>query len=365
MTLVDLGQGEKPVTLTEEFKRYAKEAGIDLLGYTSASPFLVGDEKREVNPRDFLPHARSIVVAALYLYGYEKNASSLPCLAGRRAGAPRGRYGPGTRTAGVAARYLEKVQREFLEKRGFKAVVSGKIPYKMAAVRSGIAYYGKNCIAYADPFGSYLRLAAVITDAELEPTDGPVKVSDCGDCNLCVEACPTNALDRPYHLIREQCICIWLGGDRIPRDGREKIGNYLRRCGFCQDVCPKNQGLAPRNEFPFEIEPMSDSPELIPLLLGSEEYYRRTLPEYVVWRAGIDTIRRNVAVALGNSGDPAAIPALTQALGFKHAETRGAAAWALGKLNAKAAQEALKKALVREKDEEVREDIEEALRIIS
>jgi epoxyqueuosine reductase len=348
---------EKTVTLTEEFKQHAKEAGIDLLGYTSASPFLVGEEKREVNPRDFLPGARSIVVAALYLYGCERSEPTLP-------GAPRGRYGPGTRTASVSARYLEKVLKGFLEKRGFQAVVSGKIPHKMAAVRSGIAYYGKNCIAYADPFGSSLRLSAVITDAELDPVDRPIEVSDCGDCNLCLEACPTNALDRPYHLIREQCICIWLGGDPIPRQGRERIGTYLRRCGFCQDVCPKNQGLALRQEFPFEIEPMSDSPELIPLLLGDEEYYKSALPEYVL-RARIDTIRRNVAVALGNSGDEAAIPALIQALKFKHAETRQAAAWALGKLNAKAAQKALKKALREEKEEEARKDIEEALRIIS
>ena len=345
------------MALTDDLKEHARNAGIDLLGCTSASPFLVGEERREVNPCDFLPDAQSIVVAACYLYGFEKIEPSEP-------GAPRGRYGPWTRASLAAARYLEKVVKEFLEERGFKAVVTGKIPHKMAAVRSGIAYYGKNCIAHADPFGSYLRLAAVITDAKLDTVDGPIEVSDCGDCNACVEACPTDALDRPYHLIREQCICIWLGGDPIPRESREKVDTYIRRCGFCQDVCPKNQGLLPRKEFPFEIEAKSDCPELIPLLLGDEEYYRRTLPEYVVWRAGIDTIRRNATIALGNSQDPAAIPALTQALGFKHTETRGVAAWALGRLGGRVAKEALSKALKEEKEKEVREEIEQALRTL-
>jgi len=345
------------MALTDDLKEYARNAGIDLLGCTSASPFLVGEERREVSPREFLPDAQSIVVAACYLYGFETNEPSLP-------GAPRGRYGPWTRASVAAARYLEKALKEFLEKRGFKAVVSGKIPHKMAAVRSGIAYYGKNCIAHADPFGSYLRLAAVITDAKLDPVDGSIEASDCEDCRACLDACPTDALDRPYHLIRERCICGWVGGGTIPRDGRDKVGTYLRRCGFCQDVCPKNQGLLPRKEFPFEIEAKSDRPELIPLLLGDEGYYKRTLPEYVLG-LGIDTIRRNVAIALGNSGDPAAIPALTQALGFKDTETRGAAAWALGRLGGKVAKEALKKALSQEKEKEVRREIEDALGLLS
>ena len=345
------------MTLTDDLKQHAKCKGINLLGCTSANPFLVGAEKREVDPHRFLPDAESIVVAACYVYGFETNEPSLP-------GAPRGKFGPWTRASLAAWHYGEKIVKEYLEKRGFKVVLTNEIPYKMAAVRSGIVYYGKNCVIHADKFGSYLKLAGVITNAKLDCMDRAIEVSDCGDCNACVDACPTKALERPYHFILDRCICAWLWGRPIPRESREKVGNYIFRCGFCQEACPKNQGLKPRKDFPFELEPKSDRPELIPLLLGKESYYIKVLPEFVM-EPGIDTIRRNVTIALGNIGDRKAIPPLIKALDFKHTETRSAVAWALGRLGGPAVKEVLKKALQEEKEKEVREEIEEALCMIS
>jgi epoxyqueuosine reductase len=341
------------MSLTDELAEYAKRRGVDLLGCTSVRPFRV-ERNAGFDPRRLLPTAKAVVVAACYVYGFEKVEPSLP-------GRPRGRLGPWTRASLAAWRHGESVVTEFLNQRGFQAVLTNDMPYKMAAVRCGIASYGKNSIVHADGFGSYLELAAVVTDAELDCVDRPVETSDCGDCNACVEACPTGALETPWQLDRARCICAWLWGRPIDRSRRDKVGSYVFRCGYCQDACPKNESLRPRERFPFELEDKADSPELIPLLLGDTEHVRAALPAFVL-EAGIDTVRRNVAIALGNSGDPAAVEPLTKALKLPDARTRAAAAWALGRLGGPAARNALRDASEREEDETVRGELAEALR---
>jgi epoxyqueuosine reductase len=218
--------------LTDDLKRHASSMGIDLVGCTSASPFLLGEERRQIDPRDTMPEARSIVVAACYVYGFEVHEPSEP-------GRPRGKFGPWTRASVAAAGYGERTIAEFLEARGYRVASPGNLPRKAAAVRAGIACYGKNSIVHADGFGSYLKLSAVLTDAELACVDGPIEVSDCGDCDACVRACPTGALAQPYRLAREKCICTWMWGDPIAADARAAVGAYIFRCGYCQDACPK------------------------------------------------------------------------------------------------------------------------------
>jgi len=340
--------------LTDDLERHANRMGIDLVGCTSASPFLLGEERREIDPREMMSDAQSIVVAACYVYGFEVHEPSEP-------GRPRGKFGPWTRASLAAAGYGARTITDFLEARGYRTASEDDLPRKAAAVRAGIACYGKNSIVHADGFGSYLKLSAVLTDAELDCVDGPIEVSDCGDCDACVRACPTGALAQPYRLARERCICTWMWGDPIPADVRGEVGGYIFRCGYCQDACPKNEGLTPRAGFPFELEAKTDSPELIPLVLGDERYYRSTLPEFVL-QAGVDTIRRNVIIATGNSGDPAAVPALIDALSLPHPRARAAAAWALARLGGPVVPAALTKRLPDEQDPAVREEIAEALR---
>ena len=342
------------MSLADDLREHARATGIDRVGCTSPSPFLVGEERREFDPRGVLPEAQAVVVAAFYTYGFETAEPS-------RLGAPRGRFGPWTRASMRAVHHGERTLKGFLEAQGFKAVPTGDVPLKMAAVRSGIASYGKNCIVHAHGLGSYIKLSAVLTDAKLDCTDRPIETSDCGDCTACVEACPTHALETPYALKWSRCITALYWGRPVPRDLRHKAGTTIFRCGFCQDACPRNQGLTPRESWPFELEDRTDRPELIPLLLGDEAYYRQALPEFPL-QAGIDTLRRNVAIALGNSGDPAAVPPLVEALGLGPPKVRGAVAWALGRLGGPDARDALRRAAETEQDETVREEIREALR---
>jgi epoxyqueuosine reductase QueG len=103
------------------------------------------------------------------------------------------------------------------------------------------------------------------------------------------------------------------------------------RCGHCLEVCPKNRKLTPRGSLPYQREDKPDSPELIPLVLADDEAYERMLPATVV-KYGVKNIRRNVYIALGNIGDPAAIPVLQEALTVMPDELQKLATWAIQKI---------------------------------
>jgi epoxyqueuosine reductase len=347
------------MSASADLRQFAQAHGIDLVGITSARPFLVGDDRRPVDPRDYLGSAQSLVVLACYMY------RGSPACPPQVAGKPRGRTGSYLGPYRVARYYSEKLISEYLASAGHAAVVSNRIPFKMAAVRSGIAQYGKNCLVHSDQFGSYLELGCVITDAPLESSNLSAETSDCGDCNACLGGCPTGAIDRPYQVVPDQCMGRWLGdGLRIPREFREKVGINILRCSKCHDICPKNRGLSPRQYAPFPLEKFDSSPELIPLLLGSEEYYLKTLPGFNVY-TNLNVLHRNVAIALGNARDKAAIPALCHSLTSTYPETRAVSGWALGKLGGKTAESALLEAISKELDDEIREDLQASLRMAS
>ena len=344
------------MSLTGELKEYTLKHGVDLIGVTSAEAFEVDGLKRLlVDPRAYLENAKSVVVYGFYFGSPSPKPSRLDT--------PRGRLSPGMGAFYAMHEHCYGVIENYLSRKGYNAVKrerGGKIALKLLAVKAGIGVYGKNSLVYAGGFGSWIYLECVITDAPLETEDRPYKLSECGDCTACMEACPTNAIKEPYKVIPPLCIAQWLDGVPISRELRSEVGNRLTGCEICQEVCPKNQGLTPRRHYPVEIEEKSDSPELIPLLLGDEDYYKTVLPSFVL-EMDISTLRRNVALALGNIGDPIAVPALVKALSYSEPEVRLYAAWALGRIGGKKARDALARSLNSEIDSEVHEEIKVAL----
>jgi epoxyqueuosine reductase len=344
------------VSLTGELKEYALKHGVDVIGVTSAEAFEVdGLDKPLVDPRAYLENAKSVVVYGFY-FGSPSPEPSRP-------DTPRGRLSPGMGAFYAMHEHCYGVVENYLTKRGYKAIKrkkEEKIALKPLAVKAGIGVYGKNSLVYAEGFGSWIYLECVVTDAPLEAEDRPYKLSDCGDCTACIEACPTNAIKEPYKVIPSLCIAQWLDGGPISRQFREKVENRLTGCEICQEVCPKNQGLTPRRHYPVEIEEKSDNPELIPLLLGDKNYYKKVLPESVL-EMDISALRRNVALALGNIGDPIAVPALVKSLNHSESQVRLYAAWALGRIGSKKARDALARSLNSETNSEVEEEIKVAL----
>jgi len=344
------------VFLTRELKEYALKHGVDLIGVTSAEAFEVnGLDRPLVDPRAYLEKAKSVVVYGFY-FGSPSPEPSRP-------DTPRGKLSPGMGAFYAMHEHCYGVIANYLNRKGYSAVKrerEGKIALKPLAVKAGIGMYGKNSLVYAKGFGSWIYLECVITDAPLEAEDRHYKLSDCGDCTACMEACPTNAIKEPYKVIPSLCIAQWLDGVPISRQFREEVGNRLTGCEICQEVCPKNQGLTPKRHYPVEIEEKSDSPELIPLLLGDENYYKAVLPSFVL-EMDISTLRRNVALALGNIRDPIAVPALVKSLSHSGSKVRLYAAWALGRIGGKKAIYALTRLRNSEIDSEVQEEIKVAL----
>ncbi|MEX0715592.1 MAG: tRNA epoxyqueuosine(34) reductase QueG [Planctomycetaceae bacterium] len=201
---------------------------------------------------------------------------------------------------------------------------------------AGLGWIGKNTVLIDKRAGSWLFLAALLTDIELE-ADAPHETAHCGTCTRCLDACPTDAFPRPYVLDARKCIAylnIELRDRPVPVELREGMGDWLFGCDICQDVCPWNR-KAPRGIEPAFIPRRDLNPaDARELLRLSEHEFRlrfRGTPLDRPQRAGL---LRNAAIVLGNTGDRSAIPALTEALADSEPLIRGAAAWALGRLGA-------------------------------
>ncbi len=386
------------VSLTEQIKEHAYALGFDVVRVTTADPF---PEKRRAleeriaaglmdgldwftaaraevasDPRALLPTARSVIALGTFYLTDVPPAPVTP-------GTPRGhisRYAWGDDYHQVIRARLDQLA-AFVrtlapsgDEKTIPFVDTGRMIDRAVAERSGLGWYGKNTMILTKGWGSWVFLASLVTSLELEP-DAPL-AANCGRCTRCLEACPTGAFVAPYVLDNRRCISyltIELRG-AIPLELRPLIGNHIFGCDICQQVCPVNHvaerrlrasgSLGRRGErLEFQPRPITGaSPELIPLLKLSEEEFRERFRHSPIKRAKRRGLLRNVCVALGNLGDPAAVPALAETL-RTHDEplVRGHAAWALSRIGGSEARAALEATLHEEMDESVVHEIRCAL----
>lgn len=216
---------------------------------------------------------------------------------------------------------LEFIHQQYPECRAKIYVDAGPVLERDLAWRAGLGWFGKNTMLINTHRGSYFFIGEILLDIELE-YDHPA-FGGCGRCNRCLEACPTGAIVAPYVLDASKCISyltIELRGS-IPEGLRPKMGNRIFGCDICQEVCPFNQPrpraplrAAPTNEPRFAPREATLAPKLADLLRMNEEEFRTAFRNSPVKRAKWHGFRRNVAVALGNSRDPDALPVLQQEL---------------------------------------------------
>ncbi|MBI2351769.1 MAG: tRNA epoxyqueuosine(34) reductase QueG [Deltaproteobacteria bacterium] len=240
-------------------------------------------------------------------------------------------------------------------------VDSGPVLERDIAGVAGIGWIGKNTHLISPRRGSWFFLGELFLSIELA-YDRPIR-DRCGRCDLCLKACPTGAFVGPYVLDARRCISyltIELKG-AIPRHLRPLMGNHIFGCDICQEVCPYNVKAKPTAEEAFNPRPGLYAPELIPLLLLSEEDFRRRFRASPILRAKRRGFLRNVAVALGNLKSLEAVPALIQALQDDDSLVRRHVAWALGQIASAEGLEALRSRLEVESDVEVREEIEDVI----
>jgi epoxyqueuosine reductase len=241
-------------------------------------------------------------------------------------------------------------------------VDTARIVDRAVAQRAGLGWYGKNTNLLSRERGSWVLLGELLLDVALPP-DEPVKTS-CGACTRCLPSCPTGALIAPGVLDNNRCISYLTIEHKgvIPRELRPLMGEWVFGCDICQDVCPVNRKAIPGNHSEFSPEQgIGSSPSLIELMEMSEEEFRARYRHSPVRRAKLPGMQRNTAIALGNIGDPCAVPVLRNALNGPYELVRGHAAWALGRIGGEQAQAALTTRLEEEEVQWVREEIREAL----
>ncbi|HVA34274.1 MAG TPA: tRNA epoxyqueuosine(34) reductase QueG, partial [Candidatus Baltobacteraceae bacterium] len=230
------------------------------------------------------------------------------------------------------------------------------------AARAGLGWIGKHTNLIAPGLGSFVFLGEVVTTLALPPDAALAKT--CGSCARCVEACPTAALRGDYTIDAGRCIAdLTQRTDGIPREMRPLVGTWVWGCDLCQLVCPPTRlaGACGSNaNAPLDGE--TAAPSLTALLsLRSGEFKRRYGRTAMGWR-GAAVLRRNAAVALGNTLDRSTVGVLAAALARDpHPMVRGHAAWALGRIGAPSAIRALERRYDVEEEESVREEIWAAL----
>ena len=322
-----------PVARTIELSRLA---GFDLCGVAPAAEFsdlanleewlergYAGEmrylqDPRRRSPAQAMPGARSVIVCALNYNTDFPASTEAPAPADPRA-APQGwisRYAWGDdyhRLLGEKLETLiEYLRDEFPEPFEARAYVdTGPIVERVAAKYAGLGWLAKNTCLINAELGSWLFLGVIVTTLDLaasvDAAETPVP-DLCGNCCLCIDACPTGAIVEPYVLDARRCISyltIELRGT-IPPELREPLGRHVFGCDICQDVCPWNR-RAPLAMLP-NFQPRHHQqrslflPDLEWLVSLSDEEFREVFRGSPVKRAKRRGLVRNACVAIGNSG---------------------------------------------------------------
>ena len=226
-------------------------------------------------------------------------------------------------------------QNEIPAPRTWCYVDTGPVIERIFAKYAGIGWIGKNTCILNQQLGSWIFLGVILTSLELPP-DMPA-ADHCGSCTRCLDACPTHAFTAPYQLDPTKCISyltIELRGT-IPEKMRPGIGRQVFGCDICQDVCPWNRNAPVTNNPQFEPRAELVNPELEWLANLSVEEFRETFRGSPVKRSRFSGLRRNVTVAMGNSGDTRFLPLLEQLSQDQDAIVAEHARWGLAQLQAR------------------------------
>jgi len=367
--------------LKEDIIAVAPSLGIDQIGFASADPFLAlkdillrhrelgresGFEEPDIDKRVYpelsMDKPQSIIAIAV---AYPSKLADPPK---SELGAYRGmisRSAWGEDYHRVLKDRLAKLQ-AYIESRvpDFRSEImvdTGALSDRAVAERAGIGWAGKNCAVISPEWGSWIYLGEMITNIPFDP-DTPI-TEDCGECTLCIDACPTGALVGPGQLHASSCISFVTQTKGFVEDKfKLKIGNRLYGCDTCQVVCPKNKG-----------KNWTQHPELIPdadlakpllkslLTMSNKEYKDMFGSSASSWR-GKKPIQRNAIIGLGHFKDQTAVPLMGKLLQEDpRPEIRATSAWALGRIGGEEVLRMLRQARQSEEHEQVLSDIDKAI----
>src|SRR6478672_6854248 len=330
-----------------ELEQLAGELGIDVVGASPAAPyesterdirerserglfadmrFTMAQPEISCHPEKLLTNARTVVSAALCYYAEE------PERAPRHGRLPRYTW------YDAYAELREKLDQ--LGRRlggGYRVLVDeNQHVDREAAARSGVGFYGKNTLLITRRYGSWVVLGTLVTDVELELT--PPLDLDCGECRLCIDACPTGALDEPGTLDSTRCLSYWTQAPGPPpAEYRADLGPQVYGCDICQDVCPWNRGVEKRRAAEPLPEDATPHVSLVDWLRSDPDELRNRFIRLYVPRNDGRRLRLNALVAAGNVGGDGERDAVSAHLDDPDETTRELAAWSLARMEARGA----------------------------
>jgi epoxyqueuosine reductase len=319
-----------PDVSREDVKRLAAAAGFDISGiapveefaelgflkewlergYHADMQYLARNADRRADVRAVVPSARSVIMLGT-VYNAARPYSTLNT---EPAQANVARYAWGDdyhpvieERMRILVEALRAIAGEF-EHRAY--VDTGPVQERVYAKYAGLGWIGKNTCLINRDLGSWLFLSAIICSLPIE-ADVPA-LDHCGRCTLCIDACPTDALVAPYQLDSRRCLSYLTIENKgpIPDGYREAIGAHAYGCDICQDVCPWNRKAAVTEDPVWQPRDGLDAPKLIDLWTRTDDELRALLKGSAMKRAGVRRLRRNLAVSIGNAGDPGAAAAL-------------------------------------------------------
>ncbi len=371
------------LALTQQIHARANDLGFELVGITPAAQsetiaryrqwiengyagkmgYLERHLPLKVDVRQLLAEAKSVISLAMNYYTLDPPKA----LAEDPARGQISRYAWGDDYHDVIRQRLSELvdfikQTAETELKTRVCVDTAPIIEREYAQKAGIGWIGKNTNLIHWRSGSWYFLAEVLINIDLESDTAPLRGS-CGTCTRCIEACPTDAIVEPNLLDSRLCISyltIELK-ESIPKALRPKIGNLIFGCDICQEVCPWNSKAVPTDEPAFQPRDGNLTPKLLSLIGMTQQEFSRKFKGSPIKRTKRRGFLRNVLVAIGNWGEPRAVPALKDALADNDPLVRSHAAWALGKIGGDTAKQILQTRLAVETEQEVIVEVQDAL----
>jgi epoxyqueuosine reductase len=333
----------------ERVRSLALEAGFDLVGFARAEPlpprtlldwleagmaadmdWMAERAADRLDPRRLLPGAETVVALACNYFHDAPWAQASPL-----AAYARGRDYHATMQDRLRA--LRRLLRaEFPGLLDFGSVDHSPLMEKVWAARAGLGYVARNGCLVTPEFGSFVVLAGMVLDRAVEAEaygEGPAE-DRCGRCRLCVDACPTAALDGEGRVDARLCLSyqtIENSGD-VPLGLRSAFEGTVFGCDVCQSVCPLNQAPVQVTNARFLPRPVA-ALDVRALAALSRAQYEVLVPGTALARAGFDGLRRNAAYALGAARDFGAKGVLEVLCGDASRRVSEAARWALARLS--------------------------------
>jgi epoxyqueuosine reductase len=211
-------------------------------------------------------------------------------------------------------------------------VDTGPLVERVYAKYAGVGWIGKNTCILNQKLGSWLFLGVILTSLELDP-DLPAP-DRCGSCTRCIEACPTDALIASYQLDSNKCISYLTIEKRgaIPEEMRDGMGRHVFGCDICQDVCPWNRKAPDTSAAEFQPREGLVNPALEWLAELSAEEFRGKFRGSPIRRTKRTGLRRNAAIAMGNSRDRRFLPMLRKLATDEDSIVAESAMWAIERL---------------------------------